>query len=604
MGLHYQDSGVSLYDGDLRTVLSTLPEKSVDFVVTDPPYGLAFMGKDWDSQVPGPEYWQAIARVCKPGALMLAFGGTRTWHRLASAIEDAGWEIRDCLMWLQGQGFPKATDVGKMIDKAKGGSELAQVWTGWAGALKPGWEPITLAMKSMDGTIAQNAETYGVAGMNIDACRIATDENLNGGAYSPGKQNDGEWGTMHAYTGASFVQPKGRWPANLLLDEVAAAQLDAQSGVLTSGTMKAGQVRKATKGKGGYHGNMPDTATAHDTPGDSGGASRFFYTAKATKKEKGAFNDHPTVKPVALMDYLLTLLSTPTGGVVLDPFAGSGHDPRGGQTPGADLHRHRTRSPQLRDRPPASQGNQRAIMAIEKIELLTKTSSGRTVLSPAQIERRDGRIFFVKSPFSLKDEIKAMKGAKWHGYESENPVKQWSVEDCQRNNFQLALMCGKEMFEWFDRDLIRHEYRPLARKGVPAEFMPHQMDMTDAGLTYHFQLWAAEMGTGKTLAAQMLIENSGVNDWFWIGPKTSLPNIQREFRIWGFPAAKFDIQYCTYEGLVRIIDEWPEGVDPPHGLICDESSRLKNFGSPQLQGRATTGRHDPREVGYVGRLRH
>ncbi len=207
-------------------------------------------------------------------------------------------------------------------------------------------------------------------------------------------------------------------------------------------------------------------------------------------------------------------------------------------------------------------------MAIEKIKLIVTRASGRRDLVPAQIERRDGRIFFIVSPYSLKDEIKAMKGAKWHGYEEENPIKAWSVEDCQRNNFQLALMTGEDMFAWFDRDLIQHEYqRPL---------MPHQKHLTDAGLTYHFQLWAAEMGTGKTLAAQELIERSGVQDWFWIGPKTSLPNIKREFRIWKFPAEKFDIQYHTYEGLVRIVDEWPEGTPPPHGLICDESSRLKN----------------------------
>ena len=213
---------------------------------------------------------------------------------------------------------------------------------------------------------------------------------------------------------------------------------------------------------------------------------------------------------------------------------------------------------------------------IEELKLITRTSSGRLIKVPAAIERRDGRIYFVKSPFSLKDEIKAMKGSKWHGFEEENPQKVWSVEDCQRNNFQLSLLCGEDVFEWFDRDLIRHEYRQLKRSGVPMDFMPHQKDMADGGLTYHYQLWAAEMGTGKTLAAQMLIEMSGVNDWFWIGPKTSLPNIQREFRIWGFPADDYNIQFHTYEGLVRVIDEWPDGVPPPHGLICDESSRLKN----------------------------
>ena len=210
-------------------------------------------------------------------------------------------------------------------------------------------------------------------------------------------------------------------------------------------------------------------------------------------------------------------------------------------------------------------------MAIEELKLVTRTSSGRLIKVPATIERADGRILFIKSPFSLKDEIKAMKGSKWHGFEEENPRKIWSVEDCQRNNFQLSLMCGEDVFAWFDRDLVRHEYqRPL---------MPHQMDLTDSGLTYHYQLWAAEMGTGKTLSAQELIEHSGVQDWFWIGPKTSLPNVKREFRIWKFPAEQFDIQYYTYEGLVRVIDEWPEGQLPPHGLICDESSRLKNYSS-------------------------
>ena len=116
----FEQDNLSLYCGNCRDVLATLPENSVDFVATDPPYGISFMEKDWDHEVPGPEYWRAVARVCKPGALLLAFGGTRTYHRLTCAIEDAGWEIRDCLMWLYGQGFPKAADIGKLIDKAKG----------------------------------------------------------------------------------------------------------------------------------------------------------------------------------------------------------------------------------------------------------------------------------------------------------------------------------------------------------------------------------------------------------------------------------------------------------------------------------------------------
>jgi site-specific DNA-methyltransferase (adenine-specific) len=366
MNPHYQRDNITLYGGDLRDVLPTLPEASVDFVVTDPPYSLSFMGKEWDKAIPGPEYWRAIARVCKPGALMLAFGGTRTYHRLTCAIEDAGWEIRDCLMWLYGQGFPKAPDIGLLIDKAKGAkrevvgtklgqpgysladhgrtnevygdlhnpaaecaitapaTELAKQWTGWANSLKPAWEPIILAMKPLDGTLAHNAERWGVAGFNIGASRIGTDATNR--VRNPESHADGGWVSVARSPVGSAAS--GRWPANLLLDEEAAVRLDEQTGTLTSGLMKAGQKRNRSKGDGGYHGDFPDTASERGTYGDSGGASRFFYVAKATKRERnpawGPKNDHPTVKPLKLMQYLLTLLSTPTGGLVLDPFAGSG----------------------------------------------------------------------------------------------------------------------------------------------------------------------------------------------------------------------------------------------------------------------------------------
>jgi site-specific DNA-methyltransferase (adenine-specific) len=362
----FEQDKLTLYCGDLRQVLPTLPASSVDFVVTDPPYGLGFMEKDWDHEVPGPEYWRAIARVCKPGALLLAFGGTRTYHRLCCAIEDAGWEIRDGLMWLYGQGFPKAADVGKMIDKSKGavrevvGTKLGQRgysladngrtneiygdlhnpeaecaitapatpeaarWTGWAAALKPAWEPIVLAMKPMDGTQAHNALTWGVAGMNIDAARIGENPCYKYNADQNGTTFHGTQGERikqsAAKKGSPFIEStKGRWPANLLLDEDAAAQLDEQTGALTSGS---NNVR--TKPGDGYHGGMGKAGDVQVSYGDSGGASRFFYCGKATKKERGPGNDHPTVKPLDLMKYLLTLLSTPDGGVILDPFAGSG----------------------------------------------------------------------------------------------------------------------------------------------------------------------------------------------------------------------------------------------------------------------------------------
>jgi hypothetical protein len=461
-------------------------------------------------------------------------------------------------------------------------------------------------------------------------------------------------------------------------------------------------------------------------------------------------------------------------------------------------------------------------MSLETIKLEITTSSGRPIRLPAVIERRDGRIFFVKSDYKLRHEIKAMKGSKWHGYDEENPLKQWSIDDCQRNNFQLDILQGKVAYVWFDRELIRHVYRNLTRAGKPEELMPHQVDMADSGLTYHYQIWAAEMGCvdgdaivhvnragkgftiklsdlyfkfngghtrgrvwdlsvptyirslcgkslrlnrvwkvlakgrkpvvrlllasgkcirvtadheicvdydlfiradnlvaggfvltnglivdkdgyvrvhgirhhrettggiyehilvaekmlgrdifqdevvhhkngvkhdnrpenlevllkgasehaalhgkidtyrnmdggrsskgglvcfvpkfdtivsvtpdgetdvydiicddphhnfvangiivhncGKTLSAQMVIENSGIAEWYWVGPKTSLPNIQREFRLWGFPSHKFNVQFFTYEGLKTLVDSWPKGQLPPQGLICDECSRLK-----------------------------
>lgn len=364
----FEQNDLTLYCGDLREVLPTLPEASVDFVVTDPPYGLGFMERDWDHDVPGPEYWRAVGRVCKPGALMLAFGGTRTYHRLICAIEDAGWEIRDCLMWLYGQGFPKAADVGKMIDKAKGavrevvGTKLGQPgysladngrtnevygdlhnpkaecaitapatpegakWTGWANALKPAWEPIVLAMRPLDGTLAHNAEKWGMAGMNIDTARIGDNPGYRYNADRNGTTFHGKQGERIKRSaeknGCQFIEStKGRWPTNVLLDEDSAAILDGQTGTVSVTGKRSERSRNATVKATAWGTN---NHKSREYPGDSGGASRFFYTGKATKKERGPGNDHPTVKPLALMEYLLTLLSTPDGGVILDPFAGSG----------------------------------------------------------------------------------------------------------------------------------------------------------------------------------------------------------------------------------------------------------------------------------------
>jgi len=199
-------------------------------------------------------------------------------------------------------------------------------------------------------------------------------------------------------------------------------------------------------------------------------------------------------------------------------------------------------------------------------KLKYRTNKGSLLKAPVTLEFKDDRIWFLKSPIGLKDEIKAMGGARWHGYE-ENPRKMWSIEDSFRNQFQLHYLMGENVYEWFDRPVQEHTYeRPL---------MEHQEDLTNRGLTYHFQIWAAEMGVGKTLSAQEVIERAGVDYWYWVGPKPSLPNIRREFKKWDFDETCATIEYMTYEKLVRLMDDYKEGDPLPGGVIFDESSRLK-----------------------------
>lgn len=423
MTIHLQTETVTVYAGDCLHLLAALPDASVDAVVTDPPYGLEFMGKDWDApwkdgkpsrqwndidqgtlggftKLPNhsrvnnlkcgrcarwkfssnpcdcttPDFPNArhdamlafqawcgqwateCLRILKPGGHLAAFGGTRTWHRLASAIEDAGFEIRDNLAWLYGSGFPKSHDVSKAIDKAAGAdretigvrvygdghiqksspdafappigtfartqddrletapaTDAARQWEGWGTALKPAFEPIILARKPLAGTVAANTLQHGTGGLNIDGCRIGQPDGLGGAAkassgFVDGHQHDG-------FTPAT----KGRWPANVILDETTAELVDQQSGISTSRT---GKPRGTTK-KGMFaNSKFNAVGTEHD---DTGGASRFFYTAKAGRKERPQVNGvtHPTVKPLALMRWLVRLV-TPPGGLVCDPFAGTG----------------------------------------------------------------------------------------------------------------------------------------------------------------------------------------------------------------------------------------------------------------------------------------
>lgn len=339
--------------GDCLVELPKLEADSVDSVVTDPPYGLSFMGKSWDHGVPGSHFWTEALRVAKPGAHLLAFGGTRTFHRLTCAIEDAGWEIRDCIMWVYGSGFPKSLDVSKAIDKAAG-AEPKQ-WEGWGTALKPAWEPIIVARKPLAGTVAKNVQRYGTGAININDCRVPTDDEpierdgeptaekrytedgSTNFAAKPGKRRGRPLrvidpkpeanGSVYAgrrvagtgFDGGSKAAGEtdlGRWPANLIhdgSDEVLANFPNVASGEPAG--LKAGGKKNCYSE---FAGGIPVTGF-----GDEGSAARFFYCAKASGSDRESFNNHPTVKPVALMRYLVRLV-TREGGTVLDPFAGSG----------------------------------------------------------------------------------------------------------------------------------------------------------------------------------------------------------------------------------------------------------------------------------------
>jgi len=452
--------------GDCLEELKKLKENSVDTIITDPPYGLEFMGKDWDKfatgrgkkykkggdmldvSMPGtgftklPNYSRKVAKRClicgkqawsgnpckcknpkweidnsameafqefsynwlvealrviKPGGTALIFGGTRTYHRVACAVEDSGFILKDCIMWLYGSGFPKATDISKQLDKGhkrkvvgkkpytndrgmKGnkfaGGEYERIqcditepatkeakeWNGWKShGLKPAYEPIIVAMKPNEGTYANNALKWGVSGLNIDGGRIGYKnekdfENAKGGDSGSDKAN------IKFYKGikkqSEKITDKGRFPANIILDEEAGKMLDEQSGESKSGKDQGLTQTKARSWK-----NTSLAGINRVGHNDKGGASRFFYCAKASKSERNKgcegleekvlaqsnqakaelkrgnedfakgnkhnviskrTNHHPTVKPLKLMEYLCTLTKTPTGGVVLDPFAGSG----------------------------------------------------------------------------------------------------------------------------------------------------------------------------------------------------------------------------------------------------------------------------------------
>jgi len=361
---------IELYEGDCLEILRSLESDLVDSVITDPPYelwsgkrgGKGFMGKAWDGTgiAFSVDLWREVLRVLKPGGHLLSFGGTRTQHRMVCAIEDAGFEIRDCIQWIYGSGFPKSRDVSKAIDSEAGverevvglGKDISHIdrgdsnieeqvtystdssfsakglnvitapatpeakqWDGWGTALKPANEPICVARKPLsEKTVAANVLKWGTGGINIDGNRVGTRKN--------NPQIMGDKKTSRCYgkidVGGGKVYDKGRWPSNVILSEEAGAMLDEQSGVLTSGS---GIKNPRNGAKSTFRVSVQDEG--YYSTGDTGGASRFFYCAKASKSERGEENTHPTVKPLKLMEYLVRLV-TPPDGLILDPFCGSG----------------------------------------------------------------------------------------------------------------------------------------------------------------------------------------------------------------------------------------------------------------------------------------
>lgn len=386
-------------NGDSLQVLDTIPENSIDAIITDPPYELGFMGKKWDASgiAYNVELWKKALKVLKPGGHLLAFGGTRTFHRIACAIEDAGFEIRDCIMWLYGSGFPKSHNIGLDIDKLQGcpdrghriavanrfhpdgtlepngenlpkyegKTEKGKKWSGWGTALKPAYEPIIMARKPIEETVAKNCLKYGVGGLNIDACRIA----LNNGETKKGGFGDAKSGFQKGIGNSGDEDYKcdwkedssGRFPANIIHD----GSEEATAGMPIGG--QNGSIAKPYDMNNRVYGEYGQCNT-WEAYQDSGSAARYFYCAKASNKDRddglidfetketgdlqggrkegsaGSImknadgstrvnpyagtgspkkNIHPTVKPVELMQYLVRLVC-PKGATVLDIFNGSG----------------------------------------------------------------------------------------------------------------------------------------------------------------------------------------------------------------------------------------------------------------------------------------
>ena len=407
------DQNYRILTGDVSAKLNNLPDNFFDAVLSDPPYGISFMGQAWDKGVPSAATYRELSRVLKPGAMGLHFGGTRTWHRLACNMEDAGFELRDTVMWLYGSGFPKSHNISKAIEAkvltgkasmsaqrqaamgadyeptelagtpgygntgarytgtAGNGAELAisteaaQQWDGYGTALKPAWEPALLVQKPLEKTFAHNALAWGNGGLNIEGCRVG-DEPVAKLLSAPTAAKGGSLlggSVLNTIKGCELGVAYGRFPANLILDESAGAALDEQSGIRNGGAYPDARGYSGI----GFASGQPTEGGARKM-GDSGGASRFFYCAKPRSKERNAGldgfadkaidsraplvgmdrtsrltnkNAHPTLKPIALTEYLARLLLVPkrTDGQprrLLVPFSGAGSEMIGALKAGWD----------------------------------------------------------------------------------------------------------------------------------------------------------------------------------------------------------------------------------------------------------------------------
>jgi|HubBroStandDraft_2_1064218.scaffolds.fasta_scaffold82462_1 DNA modification methylase len=353
----YQLINASVLDG-----LNEIEENSLDGCFCDPPYGLRFMQQRWDYQVPSIDEWKAILRVLKPGAPILAFGGTRTYHRLVSNMEDAGAELRDCLMWITGQGFPKSSNLGD----------------GFGSALKPAYEPVSLARKPFRGTLKANFEEWQTGGLRIDDCRVKRDaDDVSGWSQSGSKASPNLAMSGANYDRAPKPDNGGRWPANLILSHSVDCRETGTRKVKTGTAIRHNSggknihsdTRKPSLPDMGYAEDGTETiaqwSCAPDCPigilnqqapncpgsnapgihaagyagglfasidsqafyGDTGAASRFFYCAKVSKKERGEGNTHPTLKPIALCTYLSRLILSPSPtATLLVPWCGTGSE--------------------------------------------------------------------------------------------------------------------------------------------------------------------------------------------------------------------------------------------------------------------------------------